>query len=397
MALELGPQRLASVIRANIALTIAAGTFTVTMSLVVGQLTWLTLTGVLVLLTAVAQYAALRTLRAGDMQRALLIYSLATWFIALTASTIVTFQWPIQVVVAFLPTVLAATFMPEQRIVGYVVASTTVALGVAAVGLFQDVTGLSEDIPDWLRTLVQALVFPGFAALVVLAIVQHHRRVNDLLAVAQDRADDLTASRQRLIQATDRARQRIERDLHDGAQSHLIGIDLQLVRALTLDDLDETRTAIRSIQSELQRAHGELRELAHGLFPPVLAQHGLVSAIQEAIDRFPAHIRLDVKATGRTTPDVEAACYFCILEALQNAVKHAPDATITVTLRRDGGDGTLRAVVADDGPGLPETPSNGQGLDNMRDRIGAIGGEVSLRSTRPRGTEVVAVVPWPSA
>ncbi len=320
-----------------------------------------------------------------------------TWFIALTASTIVTFQWPIQVVVAFLPTVLAATFMPEQRIVGYVVASTTVALGVAAVGLFQDVNGLSEDIPDWLRTLVQALVFPGFAALVVLAIVQHHRRVNDLLAVAQDRADDLTASRQRLIQATDRARQRIERDLHDGAQSHLIGIDLQLVRALTLDDLDETRTAIRSIQSELQRAHGELRELAHGLFPPVLAQHGLVSAIQEAIDRFPAHIRLDVKSIGRTTPDVEAACYFCILEALQNAVKHAPDATITVTLRRDGSDGTLRAVVADDGPGLPETPSNGQGLDNMRDRIGAIGGEVSLRSTSPRGTEVVAVVPWPSA
>ncbi len=401
MSQELGPQRLGAVIRANVVLTVAAGAFTILMSLTFAQLGWLFVAGALVLLTAFLQHVALRRLGSGDLSGSLIIYSVSSWAIALISSAIVTFQWPIQVVVAFLPTLLAATFTPEQRIVGYVAASISVALGVAAVGITQDVTGLSDEIPDWLRTLVQILVFPGFSALVILAIIQHHRRVNDLLAVeqsarslARERATELAASRRRLIQATDRARQAIERDLHDGAQSHLIGIDLQLAQALTLDNLDETKAAIRSAQAELRRAHGELRELAHGLFPPVLVQHGLVSAIGEAVDRFPSQVRLDLAKIGRSNPEVESAVYFCVLEAMQNAVKHAPGSTITVKMQHDADVDELSVVVTDDGPGVKLPMPSGRGLDNMRDRLGAIGGTVSLESGDD-GTIVMASAPWP--
>lgn len=401
MPLELGPARLGSVIRANVALTAAAGGFTVLTSLTVARLQWLTLAGVAVVLTAVPQWLALRRLHRGDTTQALLIYSIASWAIALLSSFIVTFQWPIQVAVAFLPTVLAATFLPERPITGYVAASAGVAFGVALLGVSQDVTGLSDEIPGWLKNAVQALVFPAFFALVVFAVVQHHRRVSDVLAVqrvaqelAEQRATELASSRRRLVDATDRARRQIERDLHDGAQAHLVGIDLQLTKATSLTDLDATRQAIRDAQRELHRAHGELRELAHGLFPPVLTQHGLVPAIEDAVDRIPTRVRLDIARIGRPAPDIEAAAYFCVLEALQNAMKHSGCEAVTITIRRDGDPDRLRLVVADDGRGAPSPLPAGHGIDNMRDRLGAVGGSVTVEPGDQGGTLVDASIPW---
>lgn len=401
MPLELGPERLGSVIRANVALTGAAGAFTVLMSLTAARLPWLTLAGIAVILAAVPQWIALRRLRHGATSQALLIYSIGSWSIALFSSLIVTFQWPIQVAVAFLPTVLAATFLPERPIVGYVTASAAVAFGVAVLGVSQDITGLSDEIPAWLRNAVQALVFPAFFALVVFAVVQHHRRVSDVLAVqrraqelAEQRASELATSRRRLVEATDRARQQIERDLHDGAQAHLVGIDLQLTKATSLPDLDGTREAIRDAQRELHRAHGELRELAHGLFPPVLSQHGLVPAVEDAVDRFPTRVRLDIARIGRAAPDIEAAAYFCVLEAMQNAIKHSGCEAITVAIRRDLDPDRLRVSVADDGRGVPVPVPPGHGIDNMRDRLGAVGGTVSVEPAADGGTVVDASIPW---
>ncbi len=398
---ELGPARLGAVIRANVVLTVGAGCFTVAMSLTVARLPWLTVAGLAVLLTALSQWLALSRLRHGEVAQSLLIYSMASWAIALLSSFIVTFQWPIQVVVAFLPTVLAATFVPERPIAGYVAASAGVSIGVAALGLTQDVTGLSEEIPGWLKSSVQASVFPGFFALVVFAVIQHHRRVSDVLAVqqiaqtlAEERATELTTSRRRLVEATDRARQQIERDLHDGAQAHLVGIDLQLTKAMSLPDLEATRQAIRDAQRELHRTHGELRELAHGLFPPVLSQHGLVPAIEDAVDRFPTRVRLDIDRIGRAAPDVEAAAYFCVLEAVQNAIKHSGCDSITITVRRDPNAERLRVLVADDGRGIATPPPAGRGIDNMRDRLGAFGGMVTVEPADGGGTAVDASIPW---
>jgi signal transduction histidine kinase len=401
MSLDAGADRLGTVIRANVVLTIAAGGFTLATSLTVARLGWLTVAGIAVLATALPQALALQRLRSGQVGDSLLIYSLSSWTIAIVSSGIVTFQWPIQVAVAFMPVVLAATFVPERRIAGYVVASTVVALAVATIGLAQDATGLSDEIPEWLRNTVQAIVFPGFCALVVFAIVQHHRRVREVLAVekaaqalAEERAADLAASRSRLVRATDRARQKIERDLHDGAQAHLVGIDLQLTRAMTLSDLESTRAALRAAQHELHRAHRELRELAHGLFPPVLSQHGLIAALADAADRFPVRIRLDLARIGRAAPDVEAAVYFCVLEALQNAAKHSRCDAVTITAEAPAESGVLQVSVVDDGCGVPLPLPSGQGLDNMRDRLGAIGGTVDVGRSNEGGTAVVARAPW---
>jgi signal transduction histidine kinase len=207
--------------------------------------------------------------------------------------------------------------------------------------------------------------------------------------------DELQASRARVVAAGDTARRQVERDLHDGAQQRLVLIRLKL----NLLKRDPTRLdLIDELTSELDQALAELRDLARGLYPARLESDGLPGALADVAERAPIPTAIESNGTGRMPPQVEAAVYFCCLEALQNAAKHAgPSATARISVTTTGS--TLSFEIADDGAGFdPATArAGGSGLQNMSDRVGALGGNVRVDSAPGGGTKVVGTIPIPDA
>jgi signal transduction histidine kinase len=189
-------------------------------------------------------------------------------------------------------------------------------------------------------------------------------------------AGALAASRARIVATADAERRRIERDLHDGAQQNLVAlaVGLRLARDMVGDDADGVRQALDTLTAEVRDIVQGLRDLAHGIYPPVLMESGLPDALRAAANRSPLTTSVDVRSVGRYSTEVEAAVYFCVLEALHNAAKHAAGAQVGILL--DGTDsGVLRFEVNDDGPGFdPAAVSGGHGFVNMGDRVGAVGG-----------------------
>ena len=195
--------------------------------------------------------------------------------------------------------------------------------------------------------------------------------------------------------AGDAERQRIERNLHDGAQQRLVAIRIQLGLAGDRVERDPTRARreLDLLGAELDEALVELRELAHGLYPPVLASHGLAAALSAAARRAIIPVEVDRVDFGRLPQPVESAAYFCCLEALQNAIKHAGDgARVSIHLEVNGG--ALRFEVSDTGVGFDRSKvGHGQGLTNLTDRLGALGGEAAVTSLPGQGTTVAGQIP----
>jgi signal transduction histidine kinase len=211
-------------------------------------------------------------------------------------------------------------------------------------------------------------------------------------------AEALRESRARVVAAADAERRRIERDLHDGAQQHLLGlaVNLKVARELTSSDPGRAASILAQLSAEVHAALEELRELAHGIYPPLLAERGLTDAVRGALTRSGAAGRAQAHGVGRYSAETEAAVYFCCVEAIQNAAKHAPGATVDVRLWSD--DGALRFEVQDDGPGFePALTREGAGLTNMRDRVGAQGGNLRVDTRPGAGTRVTGVLPILSA
>jgi signal transduction histidine kinase len=217
---------------------------------------------------------------------------------------------------------------------------------------------------------------------------------NSMLRELQSRTDDLRASRERIVAAADEERRRVERDLHDGAQQHLVLIGLKLAVMERLVGPDPKAAALaRELHSEVECALAELRDLAHGLYPPVLRSDGLPGALRDAVARSATPATLDCDGAGRYGEDVEAAVYFCCLEALQNVAKHAGEEAHAEVRLSEMSD-TLRFEVADDGIGFdPAQTGASSGLQNMIDRIGALGGKLIVTSARDRGTTVAGTIP----
>jgi signal transduction histidine kinase len=223
---------------------------------------------------------------------------------------------------------------------------------------------------------------------VVAAIVHNGTTAGGALVDAADALarvllenERLRRSRARLTAGAERERRRIERDLHDGAQQRLVALRIELELAEELVRRDPARGAdrLRELEQEVDEALEELRTLAHGVYPPLLADRGLPEALRAATARSRLTIELHAHDVARYPPEVESAVYFCMLEALQNALKHAAGATRAVIDLDGSAPGELRFELRDDGAGGTIVP--GTGITNMHDRLTAIGGDVSVSSS----------------
>jgi signal transduction histidine kinase len=232
-----------------------------------------------------------------------------------------------------------------------------------------------------------------------VALALHNSRLDTALQASLDDLrianEELRASRARIVATSDQSRRQIERNLHDGAQQHLVAlaVKLGLARQLIDGDPETVGTLLEELRSDAQETLTQLRELAHGIYPPLLMDRGLNEALRAAANR--ATLSTDVASeVGRYPAEAEAAVYFCCLEAMQNAGKHAGEgARVTITVEEC--DRELCFAVVDNGAGFDAsgTAIKGHGFVNMADRVGAIGGTLLVESAPGKGTQVRGRIP----
>ncbi|MEY2568374.1 MAG: hypothetical protein QOE35_2903 [Actinomycetota bacterium] len=232
-----------------------------------------------------------------------------------------------------------------------------------------------------------------------VGLALHNVQLDSALQASLDQlrhqAAELQASRARIVAAGDAERRKIERNLHDGAQQHLVALAVNLRLTKTLAERDPSKAAemLDQLTSDVQETLQELRALAHGIYPPLLMDRGLTEALGAAAGRAALATNVEAEDVGRYNPDVEAAVYFFCLEALQNAGKHAGEgAEAVVKVWRE--DGLLRFSVSDDGAGFDARDfTGGAGFTNLSDRLGAIGGSFHLDTAPGKGTKLEGWIP----
>jgi signal transduction histidine kinase len=242
-------------------------------------------------------------------------------------------------------------------------------------------------------TPVEMRLFTGLAGQAGLVL-----RGARLRAALEQRLDELSVreaelrvSRERLVDAHDAARRRLERDIHDGAQQHLVALAVNLRLAATLAGTapDRADALLASQEEATADAVATLVQLSRGIYPPLLEEQGVATALRAVAGD---HVEVIDHGAGRYPLGVEAAAYFCCLEALQNTAKHAAAATVRVELRGDPD--ALVITVVDDGSGFdPILTPLGSGLANIRDRVESLGGSLTVDSAPGTGTRVRAVLP----
>jgi signal transduction histidine kinase len=207
--------------------------------------------------------------------------------------------------------------------------------------------------------------------------------------------EELRASRQRLVAAQDEERRKIERNIHDGAQQQLVALAVRqrLAASLIGKDDDAARRTFEELQTRTSEALEDLRDLARGIYPPLLADKGLPAALEAQARKSLLPVTIDPDGVGRYPQQIESAVYFSVLEALQNVAKYAEASTVVVTLAQSP-DGHLRFAVADDGRGFdPHATGYGTGLQGIADRLAVLDGALDVQSTPGGGTTVAGRVP----
>ena len=273
--------------------------------------------------------------------------------------------------------------------------------GNGEVGLLavdrQAVSGLTEQRQHLLADIADALG-------VVLEASRSGIELERQLRAALAHAEEIAVSRRRIVAEMDGERRRIERDLHDGAQHHLVSLQLTLglvEHHVTTGDLGQARSWLHKLTEQLDAAESVLAATADGVSSLVLSEHGLVAALEAQLAAAHPPVGYDAAgiAPGRRFPAaVEAAVWFCCAESVGNARKHAPDAPVSVRLTERVG--VLAFVVHDEGPGFAVDAADaagGRGLRNLTTRMAAVGGTVTIRSAPGAGTAVEGTVPLPDA
>jgi len=245
-------------------------------------------------------------------------------------------------------------------------------------------------------TPVEERLFTGLAAQagLVLRSVRLRAELAVRLEESSQRAAELHESRERIVAAQDEERRRLERDIHDGAQQHLVAlaVNLRLVRTLLARSSERVSAVLTQVATAADDTIQTLSDLSQGIYPRLLSEAGLKAALEAAVAASSIPVELTVEEMDRPPHDVEAALYFCCLEALQNAAKHSRASRILARIGRVAGG--VELVVSDDGAGLsPASGSSGTGLANMRDRAESAGGDLRVTSQPGRGTVVAVRIP----
>jgi signal transduction histidine kinase len=220
-------------------------------------------------------------------------------------------------------------------------------------------------------------------------VLRNVRLTAELLA----RLEELQASRQRIVAAQDEERRKLERNLHDGAQQQLVALQVRVSLAERLAEEDcRVKDQLSALRQEAGEALENLRDLARGIYPPLLADQGLMAALQAQARKATFPVTIEADGIGRYPQDAEAAVYFCCLEALQNVAKYANATEAIVRVRSD--DSQLSFSISDDGVGFdPSSTSYGTGLQGMADRLAARGGQLSVTSSPGQGAVVEGWLP----
>ncbi|MEE9414735.1 MAG: histidine kinase [Acidimicrobiales bacterium] len=359
----------------------------------------------LVLLLTVAR----QQLGAGEITRSLALITLGNWLVAVVVTFIFSFLWPVMILTTTMPLVLATPHLRARAMLRYILGAATVATSIAVLGISRDDDSAIEDIDDTFElVLITSAIFAQMTPIGLL--IWHNNELqrdaldqsidlNDELHAAQGELaaerERLVESRRRVVEAGDFERSRIERDLHDGAQQRLAALGMRLRMLASQSTTSAEQAVLAGLVTELEEATDELRDLAHGIYPPLLANRGLGEAITAVVRRSPVSIELNVASAGRYDPGVEAALYFTVLEALSNIHKYCPDSSVVVSLAEEQSS-TLVLRIIDDGPGFEQGAGvRGKGLLNMADRIASLDGRLAVSSQQGGGTSITATVPEP--
>jgi signal transduction histidine kinase len=331
---------------------------------------------------------SLRHLRVGRSGAAVLTMLAGNWVTGIGTTAVTPFLMPVNLLVLLLPLMVTFAFLPARLVRWASLGSVLAATAVAGLGEFRRTMTEGQPQP-WLSIPLVLVFVPVVTGLIALGVAHSYTRVLERTVLLRD-------SRARVVAAADDARRRLERDLHDGAQQRLVttSVRLALVRRLLVTDPERADQALAEAVAELHDALRDLRELAHGIYPPLLAERGLQAALAAATRRLPVPVELEASGADRYPADVEAAVYFCCLEAMQNAVKHAGASRITVTVDAEA---SLVLAVSDDGGGYDAaTVRPGNGMANMSDRVAAVGGWLEVDTASGRGTTIRAEIPLPA-
>lgn len=290
--------------------------------------------------------------------------------------------WPAELAPGPLRLSLAGDGLPEFHDRDRVVA---VAHGDELLGAIAIVKAPGEDV-----TPVENDLLEDAASQAGLAL-----KNAQLTAELQTRLDELAASRGRIVEAQDAERRRLERDIHDGAQQHLVALSIKLRRTQDLADTDPARAQelLQELQSDTGDALQSLRDLARGIYPPVLTDRGLAVALEAHARRCPIEVNVHARNVARYPTNVETAVYLCCSEAIQNAIKHSGAGPVTVDIADISGE--LVFAISDTGKGFEPDAAAASGLENMADRLAAVKGELHIRSSPGHGTTVTGRVPIP--
>ena len=336
--------------------------------------------------------AAMRLARHGRYQQSVTLVCIGDWAVVLLATLIVPDLLPVWVVASLVPVAFAQNYISWQRGLAFTGITAGCVLAMGALARFQNIANLGAHTP---RGIQSAIFIPALAvlALYLLVIVWNNatalRTSERMLA---ERAAELAASRTRLITAADEERRRLERDLHDGAQQHLVALAVLIQLARTAEH-DRHQPLLSEASGLLETAIAEIRRLAHGIYPPLLVSGGLAQALPAVAARAPVPVRLNLQGLRRYPASIEAALYFCCSEALQNAAKHGgPGTTVTITAHAD--DRMLTFTISDTGRGF-DPATTATGLTNMTDRLSAIGGNLAIHTAPGHGTRVTASIATP--
>jgi signal transduction histidine kinase len=353
---------------------------------------WFLAIGAICTAQCVVLGAALRLARHSRYQQSITLFCIGNWASVLLITFVAPALLPVMVLAVMLPVVFAEPYIRWQRGLAFAVITAGCVLALAALARFQHVAHAAGEPPRWIETafIVVALPFNAFHIMVIVWNNAAALRTSE--AQLAERAAQLEASRNRLITAADEERRRLERDLHDGAQQHLVALAVLIQLARTAEH-DRYQPLLTEASGLLETAIAEIRRLAHGIYPPLLVSGGLAQALPAVVAHAPLPVQLNLQVIGRYPASIEAAFYFCCCEALQNAAKHGGPGT-TVTITAHANDRMLTLTISDTGRGF-DSATIGTGLTNMTDRLSAIGGNLVFDTAPGRGTRVTAVVATP--